>query len=236
MTKPPDDCVRDYSREDFRVGGRLVRPRLNRIEYGGETVQVQPKVMGLLVCLAGHAGEVVTKAELVEEVWAGAHVTEHALARAVCELRKLFGDSAQRPRVVETIPKVGYRLIAPVSAARFGGEEARAARIFEGAARRDADAALRADDAAHADYAPRAASSVEAETARAAPAGAPLSVRLPGRRRGPAPAAARAWQPSRAFLAGALAFAALLFVLTLVLLPAVGGHRARHFIIHGVRH
>ncbi|HEX7177359.1 MAG TPA: winged helix-turn-helix domain-containing protein, partial [Pyrinomonadaceae bacterium] len=47
----------------------------------------------------------------------GTHVTEHVLARAISELRKVFDDSAQKPRVIETIPKVGYRLIASVTAA-----------------------------------------------------------------------------------------------------------------------
>ena len=105
-------------REDFRVEGRLVQTRLNRVvSAGGQVVQVQPKIMDVLVCLAGRPGEVVTREELFSTVWAGTHVTEHVLARAISELRKVFDDSAQKPRVIETIPKVGYRLIAPVTAA-----------------------------------------------------------------------------------------------------------------------
>ncbi len=78
-------------------------------------MQVQPKVMDVLVLLAERPGEVVTREQLFRTVWAGTHVTEHALARTISELRKIFKDSHRRPRVVETIPKVGYRLIAPVA-------------------------------------------------------------------------------------------------------------------------
>lgn len=106
------------AREEFRVGAWLVRPRLNRVEgEDGRVTQVQPKIMDVLVLLASRAGEVVTKEVLLKTVWAGTHVTEHVLSRAVSELRKLFDDSAQEPRYVETIPKVGYRLIAPVTTA-----------------------------------------------------------------------------------------------------------------------
>ena len=112
-------------REDFRVEGCLVQTRLNRVvSAGGQVVQVQPKIMDVLVCLAGRAGEVVTREELLGTVWAGTHVTEHVLARAISELRKVFDDSAQQPRVIETIPKVGYRLIAPVTAAGREGNPA----------------------------------------------------------------------------------------------------------------
>lgn len=219
MTQQSDGTGRDFSREDFCVGGRTVRPRLGRIVFRGETVQVQPKIMELLVCLARHRGEVVTRAELIAEVWGGAHVTEHAIARAVCGLRKIFGDSAQRPRVVETIPKIGYRLVAPVSTEPDG----------DGAARHDADTPRRAAAAGHdADFtwlAPPAAPPAAPDAARPPAASATA----------PSPGGVFLRRPSLPVVAAALAFAALLFALSLVLLPG-GGHRARHFVIHGVRH
>ena len=200
MTKQSDERACDFSREDFRIEGRTVRPRLGRIVFRGETVQVQPKIMELLVCLARRRGEVVTRAELIAEVWGGAHVTEHSIARAVCGLRKIFGDSAQRPRVVETIPKIGYRLVAPVAPVS----------TQEGAARG-------ADDAP----APRAAGAgIDAGHAAATAPGASA-----GRGR-----------PSVHLIIAAAAFVALLFLLTLALLPGGGGHRARHFIIHRAGH
>ncbi|NNF58729.1 MAG: hypothetical protein HKN04_10865, partial [Rhodothermaceae bacterium] len=78
------------------------------------TVHVQPKPMDVLVHLAAHAGQTVSRDELMEAVWPDVYVTEHALNRCVSQLRKLFGDDPRDPQVIETIPKAGYRLIAPV--------------------------------------------------------------------------------------------------------------------------
>ncbi|MGH9366368.1 MAG: winged helix-turn-helix domain-containing protein [Thermoanaerobaculia bacterium] len=99
---------------DFRIGERLVQPSLNRVSTPNETVTLEPKVMRVLSKLASRPGEVVTKEELFRDVWEGAYVTEDVLTRAVGELRRLFGDEAGKPRVIETIRKSGYRLIAPV--------------------------------------------------------------------------------------------------------------------------
>lgn len=105
-----------YPAGDFRVADWLVQPRLGRVTRGaGVVVQVQPRIMDVLVLLAERPGEVVTREQLFRTVWAGTHVTEHALARSISELRKIFRDSHRHPRVVETIPKIGYRLVAPVS-------------------------------------------------------------------------------------------------------------------------
>jgi Tol biopolymer transport system component len=77
--------------------------------------------MDLLVCLAGRPGEVLSKDELLEEVWEGAFVTESNLTRAVAELRHALGDDASNPRYIETIAKRGYRLVAAVAPVDPGG-------------------------------------------------------------------------------------------------------------------
>jgi len=100
---------------DFRIEGRLVSPELNRVVTARSTVQLEPKVMRVLTSLAQRPGELVTKEQLFEEVWEGTHVTEDVLTRAIGELRRVFEDDASRPRVIETIRKSGYRLIARVS-------------------------------------------------------------------------------------------------------------------------
>ena len=98
----------------FRLHGRLVDPEVNRVTFGGETTQVEPKIMQVLVALADHAGRVVTRDDLMARVWSGVFVTDDALNRAIRELRRLFDDDADTPRVIETIRKRGYRLIAAV--------------------------------------------------------------------------------------------------------------------------
>jgi DNA-binding winged helix-turn-helix (wHTH) protein len=100
----------------FRVGEWLVHPELNCTVGGGRTVHVEPKVMEVLVFLAERAGDVVSREKLIEAVWDGAFVTDDALTRCISVLRKVFADDATVPRVIQTIPKRGYRLIAPVVA------------------------------------------------------------------------------------------------------------------------
>jgi hypothetical protein len=70
--------------------------------------------MQVLVCLADHAGELVSKEQLMRAVWADTFVTDEVLTRCISELRKVFSDDAKRPRFIETIPRSGYRLLQPV--------------------------------------------------------------------------------------------------------------------------
>ena len=110
----PDDGPSAPAPGDFRLGDWVVRPSLNRIERGAEVVRLEPKVMDLLVYLARHAGSVVPKNRLIDEVWRTEFIAESALTRAVGELRRALGERAREPRYLETITKRGYRVIAPV--------------------------------------------------------------------------------------------------------------------------
>lgn len=100
---------------DFRLDDWLVQPAQCRLSKDGQTRQVRPKVMDLLTYLGTHRGEVVSKSQLLNDVWGTEAVSESALTRTVTELRQALGDSAEAPRLLETIPKRGYRLIASVS-------------------------------------------------------------------------------------------------------------------------
>lgn len=109
---------------EFRLGDWLVRPSLNQLSREGTVVHLRPKVMDVLVHLAEHGSEVVSKEELVEAVWAKEFLADSALSRAVFELREVLGDEAQQPRYIETIPKRGYRLVAPVVREKKASEPA----------------------------------------------------------------------------------------------------------------
>ena len=74
----------------------------------------------MLAHLARHAGRVVTREDLLAAAWPGLHVAEEVLANAVYQLRRALGDTARDPRYIETIPRRGYRLLAPVAPARQG--------------------------------------------------------------------------------------------------------------------
>lgn len=99
---------------DFRVGPWLVKPSLNIISRNGTTLRLEPKVMEVLLCLAGHAGEALPKETLLQTVWPDTFVSEDVLKRCISELRRAFEDDAREPRIIETIAKRGYRLVAPV--------------------------------------------------------------------------------------------------------------------------
>ena len=100
---------------DFSLGVYRVHPSLNRIDGPDGSVQLEPKVMEVLTCLAGRQGAVVSKEELVREVWEGRFVSDDVVWRSIGELRRALGDDS-RKALIETIPKRGYRLVAPGSA------------------------------------------------------------------------------------------------------------------------
>ena len=98
----------------YSLAGWTVRPHRNRIERGQETVHLAPKAMAVLDLLVRASNSVVTRQEIFDAVWPGAAISDEALTQRVADLRKAFGDSARHPEIIETIPKVGFRLIPPV--------------------------------------------------------------------------------------------------------------------------
>jgi TolB-like protein/DNA-binding winged helix-turn-helix (wHTH) protein len=99
---------------DFRVAGYQVEPSALRVIGNGQAARLEPRTMQLLVYLASHAGRVVGRPELEERIWEGRIVGEDALTNSISKLRRTLGDSARHPRIIETVPKTGYRLIAEV--------------------------------------------------------------------------------------------------------------------------
>lgn len=99
----------------FSLGPWTVEPTLHRLALDGEAVRVEPKVMEVLVHLAARAPDVVSREELQEAVWGTEYASEDLPRRAVYELRKALRDDPKAPRFIETIPRAGYRLVAPVA-------------------------------------------------------------------------------------------------------------------------
>ncbi len=71
--------------------------------------------MRLLICLAEHAGQVVSIDDLLEHVWAGVIVTPDSVYQAITSLRRLLGDDPKQPIYIATVPRLGYRMVATVS-------------------------------------------------------------------------------------------------------------------------
>lgn len=108
--------------DNFYIDDWLVQTRVNRISKDGDEWKLEPKIMSVLCSLAARPGEVVSRDELFATVWKDTIVVDMALTRAISELRSVFGDKATRPKVIETIPKGGYRLIAEVKQAPSAGK------------------------------------------------------------------------------------------------------------------
>lgn len=111
----------------FGLGEAVVRPRASSLDIGGESRRIDFKAMQVLLCLARGSGEEVSKRRLFADVWGGDVVSDDVLTGAVSTLRRALGDDARSPRFIQTIPRVGYRLIAPVTpldATDPGGAEA----------------------------------------------------------------------------------------------------------------
>lgn len=104
----------DPQRGDLRIGEFLVQPRLLRAVGRGETHHLEPKALQVLLRLADSPQQAVSREELFVAVWPDVHVTEDVLTRCIYQLRKAFGDTPRAPRYIETIPKVGYRLVVAV--------------------------------------------------------------------------------------------------------------------------
>jgi TolB-like protein/DNA-binding winged helix-turn-helix (wHTH) protein/Tfp pilus assembly protein PilF len=98
---------------EFQVADWVVSPKLNSFRKNGHVVHLEPKVMQVLVCLAEER-DVVSKEKLMRRVWPDTFVTDDVLTRSISELRKGFEDNAKDPQYIQTIPKGGYRLIAPI--------------------------------------------------------------------------------------------------------------------------
>ena len=99
------DCELDEFRRELRVRGTAV--------------ELESKPLEVLIQLLHHAGEVVTKDELLESVWPGTAVVDGSLATAVSKLRRAIADEDQL--TILTVPRVGYRLAVPVQSRSVAG-------------------------------------------------------------------------------------------------------------------
>lgn len=81
----------------------------------GNRVSMAPKVFDVLAYLVEHPGQVVSQDEILEALWPETYVNPEVLRRYILEIRKTLGDRPGKPEFIETVPKRGYRFVAPVS-------------------------------------------------------------------------------------------------------------------------
>jgi Tol biopolymer transport system component/DNA-binding winged helix-turn-helix (wHTH) protein len=114
--------LKDHNKT-FRVGEWVVRPDLNSLSRDGVEQHLEPKVMLVLLALAAQPNRVISKEDLIAAVWPDTFVGDDVLTRCISILRRVTEDDAHAPHFVQTIPKVGYRLVASVVEVETPAEE-----------------------------------------------------------------------------------------------------------------
>src|SRR5437899_7095885 len=98
----------------YEFGPFRLAPTEGLLTRDGISVPLTPKAFETLVVLVEHNGHLVDKDELMRQVWPDTFVEEVGLARNVSSLRRALGEEPAAIRYIETVPKRGYRFVAPV--------------------------------------------------------------------------------------------------------------------------
>src|SRR5258706_263337 len=117
------------SRQEWEISGRVWRfahfefdEASRELRANGAVVELESKPLEVLYQLLLHAGEVVTKEELLESAWPGVTVVEGSLATAISKLRKALGEDNP---IVLTVPRIGYRMAVPIQCKRVSAPPSR---------------------------------------------------------------------------------------------------------------
>ncbi len=100
----------------LRIGDWRVDASSGKITRNEETIRLDVRAMRLLLCLAGRPGQVVSIDDLISHVWGEVAVSPDSVYQAVTSLRRQLGDDPRQPAYIETVPRLGYRMIATVAA------------------------------------------------------------------------------------------------------------------------
>src|SRR6185436_8990951 len=110
----------------YRFGAFAVDARTGELSHDGCRTPLRDQSLQLLLALLEEPGELITREELARRLWGPDTFVDfdRGLNKAVNHLREALGDSAEQPRFIETLPRKGYRFIAPVT---HGGEDVESA-------------------------------------------------------------------------------------------------------------
>lgn len=114
----------------FHFDDFVLDPAQRRLMRDGAPVELNARYFDALLLLLRESGKLVSKDRFLGEVWRGVPITDEALTQCVKTLRRQLGDEAANPRFIETIPKHGYRFIAPVDWVESGVDETVPARTM----------------------------------------------------------------------------------------------------------
>jgi len=119
-------AVESEIRQNWRFGAFEVEGRTAELRRNGVAIRLQEQPSQLLLYLLQHAGEIVTREDLRAQLWPVDTFVDfdHALNTAVMKLREALGDSSEKPLYIQTLPRKGYRFVAPVTSLLSNGASA----------------------------------------------------------------------------------------------------------------
>ena len=122
----------DLEPQTYRFGGYTLEARERRLLGNGAAIPLKPRVFDTLLYLVERAGHLVPKEELLAKLWPDSVVEESTLAKNVWLIRRALAEIDGETRFIETVPRIGYRFVAPVERldAESVAERRRGARLL----------------------------------------------------------------------------------------------------------
>lgn len=105
----------DVHSKVYEFKGFLLEVAERRLLFEGEPVTIKPKILDLLLFLVTRPGQLVVKEDLMKYVWADAIVEENNITVSMSILRKILRDDQDKNKIIETVPRQGYRFLAQVT-------------------------------------------------------------------------------------------------------------------------
>ena len=109
-----EGSVASTTKQEFKIGQWRVLPGQNCLCKGGQTKSIEPQCMALLIFLAKHQGQVLSRAQLLDALWKNVVVNENTLTKTIGMLRQALEDDVKKPQYIITRLKKGYQLVATV--------------------------------------------------------------------------------------------------------------------------
>lgn len=99
---------------EYHFAGCQIQTDRHEFRRAGQVVHLEPQVFDLLLVLAEQAGNLLSREAFIEKVWAGLNVSDATISARISAARAAVGDNGRDQRVIETVPRRGFRLVAPV--------------------------------------------------------------------------------------------------------------------------
>jgi DNA-binding winged helix-turn-helix (wHTH) protein len=107
----------DREGSSFYFGPFQLDPQAAELRRDGHRIELRPKCLQLLLLLVEKSGKLLSREVLLEQIWSDVVVGQETLSRTITEIRQALSDSSEAPQYIETVPRYGYKFIAPVTRA-----------------------------------------------------------------------------------------------------------------------